>query len=194
AFARRGQAPAVRVGMRLTSGPAEGALALIGPPTPWTLCANLAIMVHPDFEYVVVESDFLGRTERFLLAAERLPAYAKELGEGTVVARFRGHELLESTYVPPMTYFDGHPRAFRMVEAANRVTAPDGTGRLHTAGAFGEADKAVTDREGIQPVVPVAKDGRFTAPVVDYAGMHVFDANLAIIDHLKAMTRLGSGS
>jgi isoleucyl-tRNA synthetase len=37
--------------------------------------------------------------------------------------------------------------------------------------------------------MPVAKDGRFTAPVVEYAGMLVFDANLHVIDHLKAMTR-----
>src|SRR5690606_36310758 len=33
------------------------------------------------------------------------------------------------------------------------------------------------------------KDGRFTAPVDDYAGMLVFDANSHIIDHLRAATR-----
>ena len=65
------------------------------------------------------------------------------------------------------------------------VTTTDGTGLVHSAGAFGEADKEVTDREGIEPVMPVGKDGRFTEPVTDYAGMNVFDANLQIIDHLK---------
>ena len=59
---------------------------------------------------------------------------------------------------------------------------------MHTAGAFGEDDKIVTDREGIEAVMPVGKDGRFTFPVVDYEGMLVFDANLHIIDHLKAAT------
>ena len=59
---------------------------------------------------------------------------------------------------------------------------------MHSAGAFGEVDKEVTDREGIEAVMPVGKDGRFTAPVDDYAGMQVFDANLQIIDHLKAAT------
>src|ERR1044072_7851900 len=107
------QDPAVTVGMRLTSGPAEGALALIWTTTPWTLAANLAIMVHPDFEYVVVESDVLGTTERYLLAEERLPAYARELGEGEVVARFRGRDLLDSTHVPPLTYLHGAPRPVR---------------------------------------------------------------------------------
>ena len=103
--------------------------------------------------------------------------------------RLTGADLLESTYTPPMSYYLGHERAFRLVDA-EFVTTEDGTGLVHTAGAFGEEDKVVTDREGIEPVVPVAKNGRFTAPVDDYAGLHVFEANLAIIDHLKAMTRL----
>src|SRR5690348_14745467 len=48
------QDPAVTVGLRLTSGPAEGALALVWTTTPWTLCANLAVMVRRDIDYVVV--------------------------------------------------------------------------------------------------------------------------------------------
>ncbi len=69
------------------------------------------------------------------------------------------------------------------------MTTTDGTGLVHTAGAFGEDDKVVTDREGIEAVMPVGKDGRFTHPVDEYAGMLVFDANLPIIDHLRAATR-----
>ena len=69
------------------------------------------------------------------------------------------------------------------------VTTTDGTGLVHSAGAFGEADKIVTDREGIEPVMPVGKDGAFTHPVDEYAGMLVFDANLPIIEDLKRATR-----
>src|SRR5690349_14759262 len=136
--------PAVTVGLRLTSGPAEGALALIWTTTPWTLAANLAVMVGREIEYVVVESDVTGTPERYLLAAARLPAYARELGESPeVLQRFTGDELLESTYTPPMSYYLGHERAFRVV-AADIVTTDDGTGLVHTAGAFGEEDKVVT--------------------------------------------------
>ena len=146
-------------------------------------------MVGSDIDYVVVESDFTGTTERYVIAEARLAAYAKELGdEPTIVQRLKGADLLERSYTPPMSYYLGHERAFRVVHA-DMVTIEDGTGLVHTAGAFGEEDKAITDREGIEPVVPVARDGKFTAPVDDYAGLHVFDANLAIIDHLRAMTR-----
>ncbi|MCA1480872.1 class I tRNA ligase family protein, partial [Bradyrhizobium sp. NBAIM08] len=87
----------------------------------------------------------------------------------------------------PFSYYAGHERAFRLVPA-EFVTTTDGTGLVHTAGAFGEDDKVVTDREGIEAVMPVGKDGRFTFPVTDYEGMQVFDANLHVIDHLKAAT------
>ncbi len=177
--------PAVTVGLRLETGE----LALVWTTTPWTLAANLAIMVGSDIDYVVVESDFTGTTERYVIAEARLAAYAKELGdEPTIVQRLKGADLLERSYTPPMSYYLGHERAFRVVHA-DMVTIEDGTGLVHTAGAFGEEDKAITDREDIEPVVPVARDGKFTAPVDDYAGLHVFDANLAIIDHLRAMTR-----
>ena len=185
------QDPAVTVGCRLETGE----IALVWTTTPWTLPSNLLIMVGPDIEYVVVESDFTGTTERYVVGAARLAAYARELKNedsesvlDQVVERLTGRELLGRSYTPPFTYFLGHPHSHRVVEA-DFVTTEDGTGLVHSAGAFGEEDKEITDREGIELVVAVAKDGTFTYPITDYEGMHVFDANLAIIEHLKAMTR-----
>ncbi len=183
--------PAVTVGLRLETGE----LALVWTTTPWTLTSNLAIMVGEDIDYVVVEAGVPGdpdRVERYVLAEARLAAYARELGgedgEPVVLERLKGSDLLGRTYTPPFAYYLGHPRAFRVVPA-DMVTTTDGTGLVHTAGAFGEEDKVVTDREGIEAVMPVGKDGRFLTPVEEYAGQLVFDANLPIIDHLKARTR-----
>ncbi|GAB3059534.1 isoleucine--tRNA ligase [Intrasporangium mesophilum] len=181
------QDPAVTVGLRLETGE----LALVWTTTPWTLPANLAIMVHPDIDYVVVESDHTGTLERYIVADARLAAYQREFGQDAgdrIVQRLKGSELIGRSYTPPFSYYEGHEHAHRVVEA-DFVTTTDGTGLVHSAGAFGEEDKLVTDREGIAPVVPVNAEGRFTFPVVDYEGMHVFDANLHIIDHLKAATR-----
>ncbi len=179
------QDPAVTVGVRLETGE----LALVWTTTPWTLPSNLAVMVGADIDYVVVESDVTGTTERYVLGEARLPAYAREFGEDPVIVeRLKGSDLAGRSYTPPFSYYLGHENAFRVVEA-EFVTTTDGTGLVHTAGAFGEDDKVVTDREGIEPVMPVGKDGRFTFPVVEYEGMQVFDANLPINDHLKAATR-----
>ncbi len=191
------QDPAVTVGCRLTDGAYAGALALIWTTTPWTLTCNLAIMVGEDIDYVVVESAGpTGHPERYIVAEARLAAYARELTgdpkgdvQALVVDRVKGSVLVGSHYTPPMSYYLGHENAFRVV-GAELVTTTDGTGLVHTAGAFGEEDKVITDREGIEVVVPVGIDGCFTYPVTDYEGVLVLDANLAVIDHLKARTRL----
>ncbi|NNG39470.1 isoleucine--tRNA ligase [Flexivirga sp. ID2601S] len=189
------QDPAVTVGFTATSGQLAGAKLLIWTTTPWTLPSNLAVMVRPDIDYVVVESDLpTGKPERYVLAEARVAAYAKELfGDASadwqehVVQRLTGADLLGTTYAPPFTYYEGHEGAFRVVEA-DFVTTGDGTGLVHSAGAFGEEDMEVTDREGIAPVIPVGPDGKFTFPVTEYEGMQVFDANPHIIDDLKAAT------
>jgi isoleucyl-tRNA synthetase len=185
------QDPAVTVGCRLDTGE----IALVWTTTPWTLPSNLLIMVGPDIDYVVVESDVSGTTELYLIGEARLASYARELKNEAsdsvldqVVERLTGRELLGRTYTPPFGYFLGHAHSHRVVEA-DFVTTEDGTGLVHSAGAFGEEDKAITDREGIELVVAVAKDGTFTAPITEYEGLHVFDANLAIIAHLQNMTR-----
>ncbi len=184
------QDPAITVGYRLSTGE----LALIWTTTPWTLPSNMGIAVHPDVTYVVVESDASGRTERYLIAEPRLRAYARDLFgdaqvalDGRVVQRLSGAELVGRSYTPPFSYYQGRPHAHQ-VHAADFVTTADGTGIVHMSPGFGEEDKAVLDAAGVATVVPVGVDGRFTHPVTDYEGVHVFAANRLVIDHLKART------
>ncbi|MGO4342266.1 isoleucine--tRNA ligase [Pedococcus sp. 2YAF34] len=185
------QDPAVTVGLRLETGE----LALVWTTTPWTLPANLGIMVGPDIDYVVVESDVTGTTQRYVIGEARLAAYAKDLfgpdekdPESRVVERLKGSDLVGRSFTPPFDYYLGHAKAHR-VFPAEFVTTEDGTGLVHTAGAFGEEDKIVTDAAGIEPVIPVGPDGCFTYPVTDYEGVQVFDANPMVIEHLKNRTR-----
>jgi len=172
------QDPAVTVALRLESGER----ALVWTTTPWTLPSNLAAAVHPDVDYVtVVGTD----GEKYLLAEARVAAYARELGEEPeVVARYKGSDLVGKKYLPPFDFFVGRENAHQVL-TADYVTTDDGTGIVHIAPAFGEDDKVVTDAAGIDVVVPVGPDGKFTAEVVPYQGVHVFEANKLIIRDLK---------
>ena len=166
----------------------EGAAILVWTTTPWTLPSNLAVAVGPDIEYVVVRAggDLEGRT--FVLAASRLAAYARELGEEPeVLARLQGSALVGLRYHPPFRYFVGRERAHQVL-AADFVSTEDGTGLVHLAPAFGEDDMLACDAAGIAPVVPVDDAGRFTTEVPDYAGQQVFEANKVIIADLKGGT------
>lgn len=177
------QDPAVTVGLRLTAPESDldGALALIWTTTPWTLPSNLAMAVNPEVDYVLLSAN----GERWVMAAARVGAYARELGEDPEVLRtFRGTELLGLSYTPPFDFFAGHENAHRVL-AADYVTVEDGTGIVHIAPAFGEEDKVVTDAAGIEAVVPVDTAGKFDSRVPPYEGMQVFDANPHIITDLR---------
>ena len=188
--------PAVTVGMSLISDRPElnGVLALIWTTTPWTLPSNLALAVHPDVEYVVVES----HGKRYLLAEARLAAYARELGaagaEGaqgadtaafSVLSKHVGSSLVGTRYRPVFDFFAGRPNAHQILPA-DYVSTEDGTGIVHIAPAYGEDDKVVTDAAGIDPVTPVNSRGEFDSTVPPYSGQHIFTANKQIIRDLKA--------
>ncbi len=91
------------------------------------------------------------------------PTSTRPRSTSAIVERLKGTDLLGRAFTPPFAYYRGHERAHH-VFPADFVTTEDGTGLVHTAGAFGEEDKIVTDAAGIEPVVPVGPDGRFTCP------------------------------
>src|SRR6202035_5647775 len=173
--------PAVTVGFKVTGGELDGAYLLVWTTTPWTLPSNLAVAVNPDVAYVQIEAG----DRRFVLAAARLAAYARELGdEPEILGSYLGADLLGTRYLPPFPYFmdpeEGRANAFQVLPG-EFVTTDDGTGIVHMAPAYGEDDMATTDKVGIVPVTPVDARGRFDATVPDYKGQHVFDANPHII-------------
>lgn len=171
-----------------------GAYALAWTTTPWTLPSNLALAVNPQVNYVEVKVGDQGaeaiRGQRVLLAEALVGAYAKELGEDHEVLAVRpGSELVGLTYQPIFSYFADHENAFQIL-AAEYVTTEDGTGIVHQAPAFGEDDMNTCKEYGIEVVIPVDIDGKFTSLVPEYQGQLVFDANKSIIADLKAAGRV----
>ncbi|MEV4129806.1 isoleucine--tRNA ligase [Nocardia sp. NPDC049707] len=176
----------------------DGANALIWTTTPWTLPSNLAIAVHPDVRYVHVRGT---DGKRYLLAAERVSHYARELGNAEssgrsagsapveVLGEFDGAALADLSYTPPFDFFVGHPNAHRVL-TADYVTTDSGTGIVHLAPAFGEEDMDVAGANGIELVQPLDPGGKFTSMVPPYEGLMVFDANPVIIKDLKAAGKL----
>lgn len=171
-----------------------GALALAWTTTPWTLPSNLALAVNPAVTYALVEvaedgeAEFVGK--RVLLAKDLVGSYAKELGaEAVIVSEHPGSELVGLTYEPIFGYFRDHANGFQIL-GAEYVTTEDGTGIVHQAPAFGEDDMNTCNAAGIEPVIPVDIDGKFTGLVPEYQGQLVFDANKDIIKDLKAAGRV----
>ncbi|MFI8632130.1 isoleucine--tRNA ligase [Microbacterium sp. NPDC077663] len=211
------QDPSVTVTFPLVGAKAEAlgltaVRALAWTTTPWTLPTNLALAVGPGIEYVVlpggpagaadVHEDALeGQSHRYLLAADLLANYAKDLGYASadeardaVDQTVRGADLADVAYDRLFDYYAdeetwGTQSAWRIL-VDDYVTTTDGTGIVHQAPAYGEDDQRVTGAAGIPLIMSLDDGGRFLPQVTDVAGELWMDANRPLIRLLKAEGRL----
>jgi isoleucyl-tRNA synthetase len=151
--------------------------------TPWTLPANLGLIVGPDIEYVTVAD----AGAHLILAADRVAEYYKD-NTPEIVERCQGRDLVGRRYEPLLPYFSdlADAGAFVVVDDAF-VTIETGTGIVHSAPGFGEDDARVAKDHGIPAdVCPVDAECCYTEEVSDWVGRFVKDCDREIIDRLKA--------
>jgi isoleucyl-tRNA synthetase len=162
---------------------------LVWTTTPWTLISNLAATVGEDIDYVKIRDT---KEDKFyILAKARLGVNFKNPDDYEVVAEFKGKSLVGKKYTPPFNYFSSHAEkgAFRVISDPS-VSIEDGTGIVHTAPAFGEADFYACQRAGIEIVCPVDNNGRFSEEIAEFEGKFVKDCDKEIIKKLKESGRL----
>ncbi|MCX4187553.1 isoleucine--tRNA ligase [Methylophaga sp. OBS4] len=144
--------------------------------TPWTLPANQAVSLNPEFEYVLLQCG----DERLLLAAALYESALERYGlDGEVLVRCKGDK------------FEGlllqHPFYDRQVPIilGDHVTAEAGTGAVHTAPGHGQDDYTVGLKYQLEVDNPVGSNGCFLPETPVFAGESVFKANPQVIELLK---------
>jgi isoleucyl-tRNA synthetase len=177
--------PSIFVRMPLEEEP--GTSLLVWTTTPWTLPGNVAIAVHPDIDYAVIEREVKNGVvegkEKLILAKSLI---GKVFGEEAVeiVKVIKGKQLKGKKYQPLYTFLPPDRPAYRVV-LANFVTVEDGSGLVHIAPAFGEDDMNIGLAEDLPVIMTVAPDGSFISEVRPWAGRFVKDADPFIIEDLK---------
>ncbi|MDA8127788.1 MAG: isoleucine--tRNA ligase [Betaproteobacteria bacterium] len=158
---------------------AEPVQVVIWTTTPWTLPANQAVALHPDFQYALVRT-----AKGLLILAESLREAALArygLAEGAETLAHTTGQMLEGVLL-------WHPFQERQVPVivGEHVTADAGTGAVHTAPGHGLDDYVVGSRYGLKVDNPVGDDGRFYAGVPLVGGMSIWQANPVILETLEA--------
>ncbi len=157
---------------------------VIWTTTPWTLMGNVAVAVHPDFEYAVRRGS---GSQAWIVLAD-LPKGSPLMGpigedSHPLLKKLRGKDLEGLVYRHPFGLREGK------VVLANYVSAEDGTGLVHTAPGFGAEDYATGKKYGLEVLAPVDSQGRFAGlpeAVKQFEGKHVTrEANEEIIALLK---------
>jgi len=152
---------------------------LIWTTTPWTLLANVAVAVHPSFNYVLADcaGDIL-IIERDLA---RKVVFPKSESPCQELQEVKGTDLRGIVYEHPFQVRENG----RVIEV-DYVTKEEGTGLVHTAPGHGQEDYEAGLLHRLEIIMPVDERGVFTAEAKDFAGQHVFKANEKIIENLRA--------
>ncbi|EEG76478.1 isoleucine--tRNA ligase [Dethiobacter alkaliphilus] len=156
----------------------ENVWFVIWTTTPWTIPANLAISLHPDFTYVRVRTPKHGD----LILAEELFGDVMETFEITgyeVVAKYKGKELEGIVCKHPL--YDRES----VVVLGEHVTLEAGTGCVHTAPGHGQEDYEVGLRYGLDIFAPMDHAGRFTQEAGPFAGLHYNEGNKRVSQALE---------
>ncbi|EPU4436708.1 isoleucine--tRNA ligase [Morganella morganii] len=151
---------------------------VIWTTTPWTLPANRAISLNPEFDYQLVRVN----DERLILAADLVESVMKRAGITSWIVEndCKGSDLELLRFNHPFMGFD--------VPAilGDHVTLDAGTGAVHTAPGHGPDDYVIGQKYGLETANPVGPNGCYvsgTYPSLD--GVFVLKANDIILELLK---------
>ncbi|WP_225639468.1 isoleucine--tRNA ligase [Candidatus Profftia sp. (ex Adelges kitamiensis)] len=154
---------------------------LIWTTTPWTIPANRAVALHPEYEYQLVQI----KTECLIIATNLVNKVMKSIGNTfwVILGSCKGINL-EKQYVR-------HPfMSFNVpIVLSKHVMREEGTGAVHIAPAHGPDDYIVGQKYGLETLNPVGPDGCYIYNID--SGMHILDglfvlkANDVIVDLLK---------
>lgn len=168
------RSPSIDVAFPLQEGTTlpAGTRAVIWTTTPWTIPANVAIAIHPELPYCVVDTE----VGPLLLAEALVDQVLQRCGltrQGDKGC-WQGRELEGIIACHP--YLD---RRAPLV-LGEHVTAESGTGLVHTAPGHGVEDFEVGRQYRLEVVQPLDDQGRFEPDIPLVGGLFYADANAVI--------------
>ncbi|MDX5379462.1 MAG: isoleucine--tRNA ligase [Halomonas sp.] len=161
------------------------AAIVIWTTTPWTVPANQALNVHPEFSYALVDTG-----ERLLVLAEELVESCLERYElqGEVIATAKGQTLDLIEFRHP--FYD----RLSPVYLADYVESEVGsTGIVHSAPAYGVDDFVTCRAHGMEfseIKSPVQGNGVYADDLPFFGGQMIWKANPQIVDKLREVGAL----
>ena len=166
---------------------ADNEFIVIWTTTPWTIPANIAVAVHPSFEYVRVRAVKNGASE-VLIVAKELVENVLRAGRYTdyeILNAIPGCELVGTAYEHPLKDKIPKQAVFaHNVYTADFVTA-ENTGCVHVAPGHGMDDFLLGVKHGLPVFCPVDSSGSYTKDAGKYEGLNVRDANDIVLSDLK---------
>ncbi|TAK48117.1 MAG: isoleucine--tRNA ligase [Betaproteobacteria bacterium] len=165
--------------------PTETGFIVIWTTTPWTIPANQALNVHPDYTYNLIET-----ARGLLILADELQDTCLETYglQGKTLASCKGAQLEMIKFRHP--FYD----RLAPIHLGDYVTLDEGTtGIVHSAPAYGVEDFDSCRRYGMKDdeiLTPVMGDGKYADSLPFFGGMHIWKANAEVVRKLAEVGAL----
>ncbi|SFL59272.1 isoleucine--tRNA ligase [Salibacterium qingdaonense] len=155
---------------------------IIWTTTPWTIPANLAVAVHPELDYAVVQV----QEAKYIVARDLVENLETELewDSPQILQTVKGKELEHLTATHPIYGRDS------IVILGDHVSLDAGTGCVHTAPGHGEDDYRIAQHYGLETLCPVDDKGYFTEEAPGFEGEFYDHANKPITEKLDEVGSL----
>jgi isoleucyl-tRNA synthetase len=174
--------------------PTDKGYAVIWTTTPWTIPANQALNMHPEFSYALVETVRNGETILLILATDLVESSLQRFGlEGRVIATCTGAALNLIKFKHPFADIDEGYNRTSPVFLGEYVELGTGTGVVHSAPAYGIDDfisckaHGMTDDDILKPVMG---DGKYASWLPFFGGMTIWEASKPICAKLEEVGAL----
>ena len=151
--------------------------------TPWTLSANVALAVNPEFDYVKV--NFEG--ENIVLGKDRLSVLKQKDIE--ILEEFKGSELVDLEYETCFPELTEQKFAHKIV-AWDEVDSVEGSCVVHIAPGCGAEDFELGQKLGLPEICPINEQGVLLDNTGFLAGKKTTDVVELVVDRLKADGKL----
>jgi isoleucyl-tRNA synthetase len=189
-----GEPEKIAAAFNLATLPTTKGYAIIWTTTPWTIPANQALNVHPDFEYALVQTSRNGEEILLLLALDLVEACLQRYGlEGKVIATCKGEALSLINFKHPFADADkGYDRSSPLY-LGEYVTLDTGTGIVHSSPAYGVDDFNSCKSHGMKDddiLNPVMGDGKYASWLPFFGGLTIWEASKPICAKLEEVGSL----
>jgi len=184
---RRVDVTGIYVRLPLVEDP--GTSLLVWTESPWTLTANVAVAVHPERDYVIVEHQLEDTpagagpaAEKLILAKSQLKAvFADQPLQ--VFETFKGRELKDLRYKPLFTYLLPDRPAYQVI-LDNSMPETEGTGLIPLSPAYDRFSQQTAKIHGLPVLETVLPDGTLNPHLGPWRGQFPPAADPAIMADL----------
>jgi len=148
---------------------------LVWTTTPWTLVSNVAVALHPEFEYALVKY----QQKSILLSKDLIPSLETKLNiKLELLKTFKGENLKFILLKHPFLEKDS------LVVSADFVSKEEGSGCVHIAPGHGEEDYSLVKKYNLEIIMPLNQKGIFEEPP-EFKGKDIESASKEVIKKLK---------